>query len=123
MKNTIGRPRKLTDRHVKIILGWDARYVIWRALGKTLKSQRTLSRELGVSQATIIYVAPDAVQCRCDQDRAQRFPANRARSAQVPLSGMPASSLSGETQVRYSAPLGAQAGNEESLARSRDCGS
>jgi len=37
-------------------LAWHARYVIWRALGKTLKSQRTLARELGVSQATISYV-------------------------------------------------------------------
>ena len=56
MKNTIGRPRKLTDRQVEIILAWHARYVIWRALGRTLKSQRELARELGVSQSTITYV-------------------------------------------------------------------
>lgn len=56
MRNTIGRPRKLTDRQVKIILAWHARYVIWRALGRTLKSQRELARELGVSQSTISYV-------------------------------------------------------------------
>ena len=56
MKSTIGRPRKLTDSQVKIILTWHARYLAWRALGRTLKSQRTLARELGVSQATISYV-------------------------------------------------------------------
>ncbi len=53
MKSTIGRPRALTDRQVKIILAWRVRYLIWRALRKTLKSQRELARELGVSQATI----------------------------------------------------------------------
>ena len=53
MKSTIGRPRALTDRQVKIILAWHVRYLIWRALHKMLKSQRELARELGVSQATI----------------------------------------------------------------------
>ena len=53
MKSTIGRPRALTDRQVKIILAWHVRYLIWRALRKMLKSQRELARELGVSQATI----------------------------------------------------------------------
>ena len=56
MNSTIGRPRKLTDGQVKLILAWHARYLAWQALGKTLKSQRTLARELGVSQATISYV-------------------------------------------------------------------
>ena len=56
MKSTIGRPRKLTDRQVKIILTWHARYLAWRALGRMLKSQRTLARELGVSQTTVSCV-------------------------------------------------------------------
>jgi DNA-binding MarR family transcriptional regulator len=56
MESTIGRPRKLTDGQVRIILDWHARYVAWRALGRALKSQRTLARELGVSQSTISYV-------------------------------------------------------------------
>ena len=56
MKSTIGRPRKLTDGQVGLILTWHGRYLAWRALGRTLKSQRTLARELGVSQATISYV-------------------------------------------------------------------
>jgi len=56
MSSTIGRPRKLTDGQVRTILDWHARYLAWRAVGKALKSQRTLARELGVSQATISYV-------------------------------------------------------------------
>jgi transposase len=56
MKSTIGRPRKLTDRQVKVILAWHARYLGWRALRATLKSQRQLASELGVSQATICHV-------------------------------------------------------------------
>jgi len=56
MKSTIGRPRVLTDRQVKIILVWHTRYLVWRALRKTLKTQRELARELGVSQSTISRV-------------------------------------------------------------------
>ena len=56
MNSTIGRPRVLTDRQVQIILAWHIRFLIWRALRKTLKSQRQLARELGVSQATISHV-------------------------------------------------------------------
>jgi transposase len=56
MKSTIGRPRALTDRQVKIILAWHMRYLLWRALRETLKTQRQLARELGVSQGTISHV-------------------------------------------------------------------
>ena len=56
MKSTIGRPRRLTDRQVKIILAWHIRFLLWRAVRRTLKSQRQLARELGVSQATISHV-------------------------------------------------------------------
>jgi IS30 family transposase len=56
MKSTIGRPRALTDRQVKIILAWHVRYLVWQALRKTLKTQRQLARELGVSQGTISHV-------------------------------------------------------------------
>ena len=55
MKSTIGRPRTLTDRQVKIVLAWHARYLLWRALRLTLKPQRQLANELGVSQATISH--------------------------------------------------------------------
>ena len=64
MKSTIGRPRALTDRQVKIILAWHVRYLIWRALRKTLKSQRELARELGVSQATISQAIRLAGECK-----------------------------------------------------------
>jgi transposase len=57
MKSTIGRPRKLTDRQVQVILAWHVRYLVWRAYSKTLKSQRQLARELGVSQSTVSRVA------------------------------------------------------------------
>jgi predicted transcriptional regulator len=56
MTSTIGRPRALTDRQVKIILAWHVRYLVWRALRQTLKTQRKLAEELGVSQATISHV-------------------------------------------------------------------
>jgi DNA-binding transcriptional MocR family regulator len=53
MKNTIGRPRTLTDRQVQTVLAWHERFLAWKALRKTLKSQRQLAIELGVSQGTI----------------------------------------------------------------------
>ena len=56
MKSTIGRPRKLSDQQVKIILAWHVRFLFWRALRNTQKSQRQLARELGVSQSTISHV-------------------------------------------------------------------
>ena len=55
MNSTIGRPRKLTDRQVRVILAWHARYLLWRALRLTLKSQRQLAKELRVSQATVSH--------------------------------------------------------------------
>jgi DNA-binding CsgD family transcriptional regulator len=56
MKSTIGRPRALTDRQVEIILVEHGRRLAWKAFGASLKSQRELARELGVSQGTISHV-------------------------------------------------------------------
>ncbi|HTP29174.1 MAG TPA: helix-turn-helix domain-containing protein [Anaeromyxobacteraceae bacterium] len=53
MKSTVGRPRKLSDRQVALILDWHARVLAWKAIRQTLKSQRQLAREFGVSQGTI----------------------------------------------------------------------
>jgi hypothetical protein len=53
MANSSGRPRKLTDRQVRIILDWHERFLAWEAQRITLKSQRQLARELGVSQGTV----------------------------------------------------------------------
>jgi hypothetical protein len=52
-KSAVGRPRRLTDQQVVWVLAEYARYQAWRELRPTLKSQRQLARELGVSQATI----------------------------------------------------------------------
>jgi hypothetical protein len=52
-RSTIGRPRVLTDRQVEAILAEHARFLAWRALRQTVKSQRQLAREFGVSQGTI----------------------------------------------------------------------
>ena len=49
----MGRPRALTDRQVATILAEHARFLAWRALRQTVKFQRELAREFGVSQGTI----------------------------------------------------------------------
>jgi hypothetical protein len=74
MKSTIGRPRLLTDSQVKTILESHARFLVWRALRRTLKSQRQLAVELGVSQSTISRVV------RLGGDFKQISPEFRARS-------------------------------------------
>lgn len=53
MKSTIGRPRTLTDAQVEVILASHARYLAWKALRQSFKTQRELAREFGVSQGTI----------------------------------------------------------------------
>jgi hypothetical protein len=55
-KSTIGRPRALTDRQVEIILFEHSRRLAWKAFGASLKSQRELARELGVSRGTVSHV-------------------------------------------------------------------
>jgi Trp operon repressor len=46
-------PRKLSDSQVKVILYWHERFLAWKALAKSLKTQRQLAKEFGVSQGTI----------------------------------------------------------------------
>ena len=76
--STIGRPRKLSDRQVKIILAWHVRYLMWRALRNTLKSQRELARELGVSQSTVSSIVRIGGQYKQVSPKA-RLRANRVR--------------------------------------------
>jgi hypothetical protein len=52
-RSTTGRPRALTDAQVEVILAEHARFMEWQALRRTVKSQRQLAREFGVSQGTI----------------------------------------------------------------------
>jgi orotate phosphoribosyltransferase-like protein len=91
MKSTIGRPRALTDRQVKIILASHVRYLLWRALRNTLKSQRQLAREFGVSQATISHVIrvdgeykQVAPECRAVEIRWRRRTRARLRMKGLP---------------------------------------
>jgi transposase len=60
MKSTIGRPRRLTDEQVSVILAWHEQLLGWKALRGALKTQRQLAQELGVSTATISRV----IACR-----------------------------------------------------------
>jgi DNA-binding MarR family transcriptional regulator len=53
MKSTIGRPRSLTEKQIKLIRAWHVRYLVWRALRRTVKTQREIAQEFGVSQSTV----------------------------------------------------------------------
>src|SRR5207248_1773725 len=55
-RSTIGRPRALTDQQVQRVLAAHARFLAWKALRQTVKSQRELAQEFGVSPATISLV-------------------------------------------------------------------
>jgi len=53
MKSTIGRPRRLTDEQVAVILPWHEQVLALQALRASIKTQRQVASELGVSPATI----------------------------------------------------------------------
>ena len=53
MKSTVGRPRRVTDAQIRIILAWRAQLVELKAARKAVKTTRQLSRELKLSTATI----------------------------------------------------------------------
>lgn len=74
MGSTIGRPRTLTEGEIQTILAWRVRWLFWRALRKTLKSQRQLARELGVSQATVAYIARTGARYKREAPAARRVP-------------------------------------------------
>ena len=52
-KSTIGRPRALTDRQIARVLAEYERFLAWKALRRTVKSQRQLAQEIAVSQVTV----------------------------------------------------------------------
>jgi hypothetical protein len=55
LRSTVGRPRTLTDQQIGTILEEYANYLAWRALRRSVMSQRELARAMGVSPATISY--------------------------------------------------------------------
>jgi hypothetical protein len=55
LHSTVGRPRTLTDQQIRTILEEYANYLAWRALRRSVMSQRDLARAMGVSPATISY--------------------------------------------------------------------
>jgi len=56
MKSTIGRPRRLTDQQVAMILAWHEQILKLKALRATVKTQRQLAQELGVAPSTVAHV-------------------------------------------------------------------
>ena len=60
MKSTIGRPRRLTDAQVAIILAWHEEILVLKELRATVKTQRQLAQELGVAPSTVAHV----IACR-----------------------------------------------------------
>jgi hypothetical protein len=55
IRSTVGRPRTLTDQQIRTILEEYANYLVWRALRRSVMSQRDLARAMGVSPATISH--------------------------------------------------------------------
>ena len=60
MKSTIGRPRRLTDAQVTMILAWHEEILALKAHRAAVKTQRQLAAELGVAPSTIAHV----IACR-----------------------------------------------------------
>ena len=80
-KSTIGRPRALTDAQVEVILAEHVRFTEWRAQRRTVRSQRELAREFGVSPATISLAVRTKGQYKqaSPERRAATLVARRAR--------------------------------------------
>ena len=55
LRSTVGRPRTLNDQQIGTILEEYANYLAWRALRRSVMSQRDLARAMGVSPATISH--------------------------------------------------------------------
>jgi hypothetical protein len=81
LRSTIGRPRVLTGLQIRrILLAYD-RFLAWKALRRTVKSQRQLAAEFGVSPATVAL----AIRSRGDYKQAppERRPAEIKRRRRV----------------------------------------
>ena len=77
MRSTIGRPRRLTDAQVAIILAWHEEIRTLKSLRATIKTQRQLAFELGVAPSTIAHV----IACRGQFKRGSPDDSTPERSA------------------------------------------
>ena len=77
LRSTVGRPRRLTDQQIAKILKEYANYLAWRALRRSVMSQRDLARAMGVSPATISYAV--RLQGKYKQPSPDRRQANTKR--------------------------------------------
>ena len=75
LRSTIGRPRALTSLQIRRILVEYDRFLAWKALRRTVKSQRQLAAEFGVSPATVAL----AIRSRGDYKQ----PPPERRSAEI----------------------------------------
>ena len=83
--STSGRPRKLIDQQVAWVLTEYSRYLAWRAQRTTVRSQRQLARELGVSQGTVSL----AIRRRGQYKQLSPELRSNRRAAQRPASAGP----------------------------------
>jgi len=84
-QSTIGRPRRLTDQQVAWVLAEYSRYLEWRTLRATVKSQRQLARELGVSQGTVSL----AIRWRGQYKQSSPDLRSKRRATERPATGCP----------------------------------
>jgi len=81
LRSTVGRPRTLTDQQIRTILEEYANYLAWRAVRRSVMSQRDLARAMGVSPATISYaVRLQGKYKQASPDRRQANTKNRRRA-------------------------------------------
>jgi hypothetical protein len=77
LRSTVGRPRTLTDQQIRTIMEEYANYLAWRALRRSVMSQRDLAHAMSVSPATISYAV--RLQGKYKQPSPDRREANTKR--------------------------------------------
>jgi transposase len=55
-RSTVGRPRKVTDQQVAIILEWHDTLLAWKKTRRMLKSYRQLAKDLRLSRGAVANV-------------------------------------------------------------------
>ena len=77
MKSTVGRPRRATDEQVKLILKWNAEYLLWLSKRPSIPTQTALARHLGLPRTTVVRIILEAGQYK--QGSPEHRAAERAR--------------------------------------------